>query len=596
MVKCLFYLITWDFSTLLLFELFYKMAAFFCIFPLFQHLFQYSIKKAGYVYLTNNNVFQVLEHPLTLLLLILLVLLFAFYVYIETTALVLYFECAVQGKKVKVFSLFLLAIKRSFLLFHPKNLLLVLFLLVFVPVSGVAFTSGPLSIVQIPEFIMEFISQNWILHLLWLILLLIIGIVVFRWVFSIHELTIQGGTFRKSCEISKNLLKKRYGKTFLFFMKWSIVLIIFAIVLFLISVLFLLFQVKVLEGAKESSEFWMRFDLLNAMGTVYYNILGVVCNLALITILYYRYRFGKEVMMSKTVKEKRSFLHSFLRSALILLLFILYTVMSAKEGFFNPEDTIFAQPQVVAHRASAYSAPENTLAAMEEAVRSNADFAEIDVQQTKDGVLILMHDTSLFRTTGLKKLVEEVDYEEIKTLDAGSFFDKEFQGEPVPTLEEVLKYSKGKIRLMIELKSKGEAEELLPATIALIKKYQMEEECLIGSMDLTVLQESKRLNKTLKTVYITTLAFGKFYDLEGVDSYSVESSFVNRTIVREIQAAGKKIFAWTVNDETRMRKLKSMQVDGIITDDPYFAFYVLHTKVRHPVVEWFAKQVFDTTG
>ena len=111
--------------------------------------------------------------------------------------------------------------------------------------------------------------------------------------------------------------------------------------------------------------------------------------------------------------------------------------------------------QVIAHRAGAALAPENTLAALENAIRVGADIAEIDVQMSKDGVLLAMHDKSLERTTGLCCSTWEVNWTVLQAADAGALYSADYAGERIPTLEALLNAARGQIPLMIEIKCTG---------------------------------------------------------------------------------------------------------------------------------------------
>lgn len=124
------------------------------------------------------------------------------------------------------------------------------------------------------------------------------------------------------------------------------------------------------------------------------------------------------------------------------------------------QDSTKGKILIVAHRGAAKYAPENTIAAFLKAAEMGADYAEMDVRQTKDGVFVLMHDRNVKRTTDGKGLVSEMTLEEIKKLDAGSWFGKEFIGEKVPTLREVLKAIDGKILPDIDFKA-GDVEALV---------------------------------------------------------------------------------------------------------------------------------------
>lgn len=111
-------------------------------------------------------------------------------------------------------------------------------------------------------------------------------------------------------------------------------------------------------------------------------------------------------------------------------------------------------PISIAHRGASGQAPENTMAAFEKAYEYKADYFEVDVQMTKDGELILMHDTTVDRTTNGTGRVKDFTFEEIQALDAGSWFHESFADEKVPTLGEVLdRYTSSKMGILIELKN-----------------------------------------------------------------------------------------------------------------------------------------------
>lgn len=117
--------------------------------------------------------------------------------------------------------------------------------------------------------------------------------------------------------------------------------------------------------------------------------------------------------------------------------------------------------QITAHRGASGSAPENTLIALQKAIEAGADYAEIDVQETSDGRLVLLHDPDLKRTTGLKKNIWQTTYNELKHLDAGSWFSDEFSAERIPLLEDAIELVRGKMLLNIELKPMVTSSSLL---------------------------------------------------------------------------------------------------------------------------------------
>ncbi len=232
---------------------------------------------------------------------------------------------------------------------------------------------------------------------------------------------------------------------------------------------------------------------------------------------------------------------------------------------------ILKEIQITAHRGSSKAAPENTMAAMVKAVEELADFVEIDVQETKDGVVVLGHDTTLKRVSGVNRSISSYTFEELKGLEAGSWFSGEFKGEPIPSLEEIMEYCKGRININIELKNLGN-ESLLPdKAVELIRKYQMKEQCVVTSTRFSYLVRIRELDPDIRTGYIVSAAYGNYYSSDTIDFISLRSSFVTERLVEAAHEKGKAVHAWTVNSKSELERMKMLGVDNIITDYPVLA-------------------------
>ncbi len=223
--------------------------------------------------------------------------------------------------------------------------------------------------------------------------------------------------------------------------------------------------------------------------------------------------------------------------------------------------------QVTAHRGHSRAAPENTLRAIRKAIESGADYAEVDVQQTADGVVVLLHDRDLKRVAGDPRRAGELPYVEIRKLDVGSWFDPAFAGERVPTLAEVVNLSQGRIKLNIELKFYGSAERLSREVARLLREHDFESDCLVTSFDFDVLRELKRYNPRVRTGLIVAYALGDLSRLE-VEALSVRADWLSDDVLRAAHRHGKEVHVWTVNDARQMARLMKRGVDNIITDDP----------------------------
>ena len=247
---------------------------------------------------------------------------------------------------------------------------------------------------------------------------------------------------------------------------------------------------------------------------------------------------------------------------LLCLYFLTYGVLPQVQAAGKDAPVI-----VVAHRAGAKVAPENTVAALEQAIRDGAPIAEIDVQQLSDGTLIVMHDSNFKRTTGEDICVWDAEADALKTLEVGSGFSSAYRGEQIPTLEEMLACARGRITLMIELKYTGQEDALEESVLTLLQDYDMVDECIIGSMNKGTLQKMKELEPGISTVFIAHDLEEEDYELDYADSYSIEGRNLTVDMVDAIHYCGKSVYGWTANTSGAMLRIVNCGADGVITDD-----------------------------
>jgi glycerophosphoryl diester phosphodiesterase len=235
------------------------------------------------------------------------------------------------------------------------------------------------------------------------------------------------------------------------------------------------------------------------------------------------------------------------------------------------------QVETVAHRGAAGYAPENTMAAFQKGVDMKADYIEIDVQQTKDGELVVIHDVTLDRTTNGTGYVKDHTLEEIRQLDAGSYFAPEFAGEKVPTFEEVLDEFRGKTGILIELKATYYYPGIEQKVTEALKERNMHlpnnEKIIVQSFEF---ESMKKMDELLPTVPVGVLT-GRATDLseEKLNEFATyaeyvnpSKSLVNSSLVNEVHERDMGIMAWTVRKKEEVQPLLDAGVDGIITDYP----------------------------
>jgi glycerophosphoryl diester phosphodiesterase len=234
---------------------------------------------------------------------------------------------------------------------------------------------------------------------------------------------------------------------------------------------------------------------------------------------------------------------------------------------------------VTAHRAGALRAPENTLAALRLAIAEGADFAEIDVQETADGALVVLHDQDLRRVAGVPKNVWELTLAEVQALDVGKSFGPAFRGERVATLAAFIEAARGRIKLNIELKYNGHDERLAERVVTLLHERDFVGQCVISSLSTAGLAEVRHLDPRLRIGYIVAKSVGDVTRLD-VDFLSVRQGEITPGLMRLAERRGLPVHAWTVDRREDMVRLLCLGVENLITDDPALAV---------EVVRWFGQ-------
>ncbi|MFH6998242.1 glycerophosphodiester phosphodiesterase [Flavobacterium sp. FlaQc-57] len=216
----------------------------------------------------------------------------------------------------------------------------------------------------------------------------------------------------------------------------------------------------------------------------------------------------------------------------------------------------------IGHRGAGYE-PENTLKAFQKALDLNADGIELDVHLSADGYLIVIHDETIDRTTKGKGLVNTFSLSELKSF----LIDDQYQ---IPTLKDVFDLVDKKCLINIELKGLGTASKV----VSLIEEYISEKNWnynhfIVSSFDWNMLQETSNLNIAIGVLteddLDKALAFAEKIKAKAINP---DFQLLNANNVKEIQEKGFLVLPWTVNDKEDIQKIKSYNVDGIISDFP----------------------------
>ncbi len=236
---------------------------------------------------------------------------------------------------------------------------------------------------------------------------------------------------------------------------------------------------------------------------------------------------------------------------------------------------------MIAHRGASLLTPENTMAAFNLAVEVGAHAIELDAKLSQDGEVVIIHDSTLDRTTDGTGTVRSHTVVELRTLDAGSHFGESFTGERMPILADVFDSLAGKILFNVELTNSATPFDRLPEkVISLIVHRGIENDVLISSFNPIALIMSKRIAPEIP---IGLLMRGSTRSLINrmmrswilYDCYHPAWERVSQDMVDQERENGDRVRVWTVNSSEEMFRLVSIGVNGIITDDPALALDVL---------------------
>ena len=572
--------LTAHWKPLILFEILWKLVTLLVIAPACAGLIQLAIHLAKLKYLTTSNLLQFLRSPWTILLLAVLLLLAALYTLFEIAAVCTCFrQSRFQKVRTTLGRMVRSGLQSVLHFFRGGGPFLVLHLLVLIPLMQFSATSGIFTAMGIPDFLAYYMTKKEFLLPIYVAAIILCCLLSVRWVFSSVLFTQNQCSYRSARATSVQLVRGRFWQTFFSVLVWNCCYFA-ALLVFLCMITVVVLMVIRATGSNDliMSQAMRILKLLIQIVLWSFSFFATpICMAHLTALLEKRCVQMPEVVLPEPVPLSRSakpFRRStavltaccFTVAALGLNLSYVYSVFTGKANF---RLALFQNPTVMAHRGLSADAPENTLYAFSDAISVGADFIELDVQQTRDGVLVVMHDSNLKRTTGVNKDIWDVDYADIQNLDAGSWFDPAYANARIPTLEETLQFVDKRAKLNIEIKPTKHGSDTLEQDVAeLITQYQYTDACYVTSFSYGSLKKVKEVNPEIRTGYLMSVAYGQFYSLKYADAFSLNKVFVTSQVVNAAHQQGKQIFAWTANSMSEVRSLCNLHVDSIITDDP----------------------------
>ena len=505
----------------------------------------------GIRYIDKSNMLSVCTSADTLLLALLFMIIMTFCALFEIGGLLHSFSMAQVGRRTDIWSMMTVGLRTCYKTLHPRNWLMILFVMVLFPLTGLITLSNIAYKVKTPSFVALGIAARPLFARTFdivYILLIAAGIAVF---FSINIYVLQKKNFFQSCRDSRTLGKGRLLNTV------SCILIL-----------------SLITNTVIDLAVWLVFRTGTAADAVRQIIRAILVpsvHNAGITALFYQYYEEDESLAGINPYVFRTIRPSLPQKTALTAGAVLFLsgslIYYAHKYDFLSEDV--QKPLVCAHRGDNVHAPDNSYEAFELAVSEGQPWIELDVQLTADNIVVAEHDQRLQRRFGINKAVSDMTYDEIMQYTVTGISDDRYKNVRITTLEDVLRLAKkNDVLVQIETKPSDQKPGLEEEVLKITEKTDMKDSVMIISLDTDSIQKIKELDPGIKTAHAVMMTWSGYADVEDADNLSAEIGTVTPFLVNELHEAGMKVFCWTADDPSDIQYLVSCGVDVIGTDDP----------------------------
>lgn len=563
----------------LLFEYLFMLLTSFVFIPLMSYIFNRIIRTLGSGSMLNGEVFKIGLSYTGILGLIAICMVAVIVLFIEFGVVITIAQKNYFGTDVLISDAVLTTLRKTPRLFGLGVIPLLFFLFMLIP-----FIESPISLtffsqINVPIFFNNQLhNTSYFVLSLYFLVFLAAAYTFLRWIFVMHYIFIEGKSVFAAIKSSMALTRGRPVSLFIYlFLLNGIVLTVGFLILSAIAYFPSWMNINVLKA------FTNHYSLtLSTVLTYMLTLLLVPVNIIFLTRVFYNFnrsrgvlpRDGLRIYRSRWIGHLESSLYSFLsrktkkRVLYVSILAIYLSLMLLVSQLAN-DNLVYMKWNVLlsAHRGITYDAPENSLRAVQAAIDEGVDAVEIDVQLTKDGMVVLHHDLSLQRMTGLSKRVSDLTYEQLLEVDLGKQTGVSQEVDHIPLLSEVLAEAQGKTKLIVDLKPYGPGKVLANKVVELIEQFEMIDDSYIQSFDRQTLQQIRERNPDIKIGQILYFAVGDLSLLD-VDFYTIEKAMLTEQLVERAHRNGREVWVWTVNSEWNLKEVLKFEVDGIITDYP----------------------------
>ncbi|MBM1154065.1 glycerophosphodiester phosphodiesterase [Enterococcus durans] len=536
---------------------------FICL-PLLGSTTRFILRRGAIDYLSSDNITIIIsQHPGVLLSLIAVLLTILLLVYFEFTFLLMsvYFikkQVPVSLKQLLELTFFQLKkIRPLTFLFFLAYFLLIL------PISGLSFNSDLLSKVKIPAFIMDFIFANrWIVVSTFIIFYLLLAYIGIRLIFALPEMILRDRPFKQAVKESWLLTKARFFAILGQFVVigGSILLLSTAGYLLIITL-----QIIVEEFLPDYSLISAVFAISVLQGVLLFNIVMSTVGIFYIIVDFMDDEGFLPDIPKWFTPQPSNEKYSAVKNTGIILFAVFFGIGVCLYNMDYLTSAAQTRPIMVSHRGvSGNNSAQNTLAALEKTSAAyHPDYVEMDVQETKDGQFVVMHDFNLRQLTGVDKAPQDLTLKELEKLTV----KENGVEEPVVSFDDYLKKADElNQKLLIEIKnSKKDSKDVITRFVTKYEKNILEKKHILQSLTYQTVSDLKKANPNFYVGYILP------FNIVGppvtpADFLTMEYSTINRNFIDSAHQDGKKVYVWTINDSDAISRMMFYGVDGIITD------------------------------
>ncbi len=490
-------------------------------------------------------------------------------VFIELGTLTLISHKSYFKKNISTLSAFFITLRKIPFLFGVGTLNLFFYFLIVVPFVGMTIDTPVLKYVSIPKFIEEEIFNSNVFIFVYIIFIIILTFFYIRWIFVINYMVADNCNVSVALKKSKKIAKGFYTKIFIIIFITNIVLpTIMVGIVFLISLL-----VPYIGNLFGFDFLFLGFtEYFSVFGEKMYMVLSMLTSplstILITKIFMYRRKVFNEPIVDNSPKGKVYYKFNYrFKNNLTIIAILIFVMVSTFITLVDLDYKIHNKNiSVAGHRGDVLAYPENTIPSIMSAVEKGVDYVEVDLQLTKDGKVVVFHDKNLLRLTGVRGEIKNFNYEDLKNINIKSKEFKKNKEYKIPTLDEVINITKGKVNLLLELKPYDNFNMLSSEVVNIINKHNIKDDVLVQSSNYNSLREIRGIDKSIKIGYIAYILAGDIYSLD-VDFYSIEQSILSKSSIKKIRSVNKGIWAWTVNDEIDIYDCLRKDIDGIITDN-----------------------------